>query len=200
MSEAEHSDGGFVPSVVRGDAHRRGAPSRTLGVLYALIVVTAGALSGWLWHAITTLPTYLTSDDGSVQITERALGRVFSADAIYVILGLLVGVGLGLAAWQFFRRLGWPVAVIALAGGLSAGTVCWLIGLMQGPRNFAARVAAAVPGEEVPVDFALHTPSAIFVWALGAIIPVMLYANLSREPGPPIPRSRPRKISEAGAQ
>ncbi len=120
-----------------------------------------------MWHAITALPTYLTSDDGSVQITERALGRVFSADAIYVILGLLVEAGWAATAWQFFRRLGWLVAVMALTLGLSAGTVCWLIGLMQGPRNLRRewRLRCPVKRCRLISPCTPHRPSSSGPWA-----------------------------------
>lgn len=163
---------------------RRPLPIGVFGAGYVLLVLVVGAVSGWIWHSIVTLPSYLTSDDGSVQMTERAQGQIFMLDAVFVVLGMAVGVGLGLAAWQLFRRLGWPVAVIAAGGGLLAGAVCWGVGVLQGPRNFAGRVAAALPGEKIPIDFQLHTASALLVWALGAIIPVMLYANLSREDEP----------------
>lgn len=193
----------------RPRARRGGLMQRRLGtmraraMLYTLIVVTAGAIAGWVWHALVSLPTYLTSDDGSVQITERAQGQIFAIDAVYVIIGLIAGVGLGVGAWNLFRRLGWPVAIIAVLGGLGSGALCWAVGVAQGPRDFAARVAAAQPGEKVPIDFQLHTASALLVWALGAIIPVMLYANLSRDEGPVLGRRRAAlagDVREAGAE
>ncbi len=171
-----------------------------LAGLYVLISVTAGAVAGWVWHSLVALPNYLTSDDGSVQITERAQGQVFVTDAIFVMVGLIAGVGLGLAAWNFFQRLGWLVAVIAASGGLLAGGVCWLVGVAQGPQNFAERVAAAVPGEKVPIDFQLHTISALLVWALGAVIPVMLYANLSRTDEESERKSSPGEVRVRGGK
>lgn len=178
-------DGAAAMVTVLPASRRLRQSMRVRVLLYGLIVIAVGTISGWVWHAIITLPTYLTSDDGSVQITERAQGQVFATDAVFVMIGLIAGIGLGLVCWRGFQRLGWPVALIAAAGGLAAGSLCWLIGVLQGPRDFAQRIAAAVPGEKVPIDFQLHTTSALLVWALGAIIPVMLYANLSREEQPP---------------
>ena len=124
-----------------------------------------------------------------------------ATDAVFVFIGLIVGVALGIAAWHYFHRLGWPVALLAVAGGLLAGVTCWLVGVAQGPNNFAERVATAVPGEMVPIDFELHTTSALLVWALGAIIPVMLYANLSREEtGSALRRSRSGQPRETGGE
>ena len=62
------------PTRVRKRSRMR--PMRTLIIGYTLTAVTGGAVSGWLWHLLVSLPTYLTSDDGSVQITERAQGEV----------------------------------------------------------------------------------------------------------------------------
>lgn len=156
-------------------------PLSTRLLVYAGVVVLAGVISGWVWHAIVKVPSYLTGDDGSVQMTERAVGQIFSMDAIYVIIGLLAGLALGLVAWALFPRVGWPVAAIATVGGLASGAVCWLVGVLQGPSGFAERIAEASSGDRIPIDFQLHTASALLVWALGAIIPVMLYANLSHE-------------------
>lgn len=171
-----------IPPV--GDKARRRLNPDSLGVrigLYLAIVVLLGVVAALVWHAIVKLPTYLTSDDGSVQMTERAIGQIFAIDAIFVIIGLLVGVVLGLVAWFLFNKMGWPLAVMATLGGLASGGTCWLMGIILGPRNFAERVVSANVGDQVPIDFQLHTVSALLVWALGAIIPVMLYANLSRE-------------------
>lgn len=160
---------------------RRPRSLRVLAGWFAGLVVAAGVLGGLLWHAMVTLPTYSVSDNGSAQITERALGQVFATDGFYLIIGMLAGLAIGFTAWSFFRNLGWPVALVAVAGGLISGLICWGTGVLQGPRNFADRITAAQPGQLVPIDFQLHTMPALFIWALGAIIPVMLYANLSRE-------------------
>ena len=169
---------------------RRSRSLRVLAGWFAGLVVASGVLGGLLWHAMVTLPTYSVSDNGSAQITERALGQVFATDGVFLIIGMLAGLGLGFTAWSFFRNLGWPVALVAVAGGLISGLICWGTGVLQGPRNFADRITAAQPGQLVPIDFQLHTTPALFIWALGAIIPVMLYANLSREEDPDAKRPR----------
>ncbi len=186
---ADPPDSGWqtgVSRTARGRLRRRrlnlvGRPLSVRLMFYAALILVAGAISGWVWHAIVKVPSYLTSDDGSVQMTERSVGQIFSIDAAFVIIGLLAGLGLGLVAWALFRSLGWPVAVVATLGGAAAGVICWLVGMLQGPRDFAERVAEAIPGARVPIDFQLHTASALIAWSLGAIIPVMLYANLSHE-------------------
>ena len=168
---------------------RRPIALRTRAWLYLVLVTLSGALGGLLWHSMVELPTYSVSENGSAQITERSLGQVFATDGVYVIIGMLAGLAIGFAAWRLFDRLGWPVTLVAVGGGLVSGGICWLVGISLGPRNFANRINAAQPGQLVSIDFRLHTTPALFVWALGAIIPIMLYANLSRELEPEPRRS-----------
>ncbi|MFB9618977.1 hypothetical protein [Brooklawnia cerclae] len=165
-------------------------PTWRRALIFAGVVVLVGVLGGLVWHAYVTLPVYSASEDGTVKITERAQSQIFATDALFIIIGLLAGVALGFIAWQAFKSLGWPVGVIAVGGGLAAALICWGVGVLQGPQDFAQRVAVALPGQSIPVDFELHTPSAVFVWALGAIVPVMLYANLTREDDPVWSHSR----------
>ncbi|OYX13103.1 MAG: hypothetical protein B7Z15_08385, partial [Rhizobiales bacterium 32-66-8] len=130
---------------------------------FAAMVLGSGVLGGLVWRSLVTLPAYSVGDSGAAQITEQALGQVFASDGVYVVIGMLVGLLVGVMAWRLFHRLGWPVAVIAVFGGLAAAGVCWLVGILQGPQNFADRISAAQPGELVPIDFELRTVSAVFV-------------------------------------
>ena len=83
-----------------------------LGLLVVLAVIVGG-LTAVFWASIVDLPTYRIRGDGSATVSERALTEFIAADAWYVVCGLLVGLGLGIVAWKWFKPLGWPVAVIA---------------------------------------------------------------------------------------
>lgn len=158
-------------------AHDIGWTGRILGYLGATILV--GLLAGLLWHGVISLPSYTATEDGSVVMTERAQSQYFVTDAVFSLIGLLAGLAVGFGAWMLFNRIGWPVSFVAIAGGAGSGGLCWLVGEALGPSDFASRVAAAQPGDHIPIDFALHAPAALLLWCLGAIIPVMLYANMS---------------------
>lgn len=164
-----------VPAAKMGSIQRL-----QLGFFLAGCVVV-GVACALVWHAFVRLPEFVTGEDGSVSISERSIGRVFSIDAVYVLIGLIAGIGIGVLAWRLFARLGWLLALLAVGGALGAGAICWLIGVLIGPRNFDARVANAQAGDRIPVDFSLHAPSAVFVWALAAVIPVLLYSSLGQE-------------------
>ncbi len=162
-----------------------------LGLLVVLAVIVGG-LTAVFWASIVDLPTYRIRGDGSATVSERALTEFVAADAWYVVCGLLVGLGLGIVAWKWFKPLGWPVAVIAAGAGLVAGIVCWQFGELLGPPggSFEERLANALPGEQVPIALTLRSLSAPAVWAFAAVTPVLLAASLGPEDGEP---RRPRR-------
>lgn len=157
--------------------------------LFAGLAIVVGGLAAVFWSAIVDLPAYRIAADGTATMTERGLVEIVSADAWFVITGALVGAGLGLVAWTWFRPIGWPSVVIALGGGLLAAVVCWQIGQLLGPGPEAERLAAARAGELVPVSLELRSLSALAVWAFAAVTPVLLWSAL----GPDDEDSPPRR-------
>jgi hypothetical protein len=145
-------------------------------VLLLAGIVVAGVVSGVIWHQVVTLPTYQVLSDGTAQITERGLSRVFALDAWYVFIGLLGGMLLGTLVWKLMEPLGWPAALIACAATLLAGVICWQIGRAFGPRDFVERLAAiGTDGGRLEMDFDLSAKSALLVWPIGGLLPVLLY-------------------------
>lgn len=159
--------------------------------LLAGLAIVVGALGAVFWSGVVNLPSYQLQPDGFAVISETGLTEIVAADVWYAITGVLVGAGLGLVAWKWFRHAGWPVAVIAVLAGLLAGAVCWLVGVLIGPGNFDARLAAANAGDLVPVSFELRSWSALAVWGFAAITPVLLASSLGPdEEDPPRRKSR----------
>lgn len=148
-----------------------------IGLLAGLAVVVGG-LAGVFWSAVVELPAYRILSDGSATMPERALTEVVAADAWFVITGALVGAGLGLVTWKWFRPLGWPTALLAVAAGLVAGVVCWWIGQLLGPGNFEERLAVAKVGDLVPISLELRSLPALAVWGFAAVTPVLLISSL----------------------
>lgn len=185
-------------SVLGGDAYQpqpRFAMSAVRTVLgrpvlrgitfYLLIGLLVGLLAGLLWHAVVDLPVYRVGSDGAAETSERGLAGFFAVDAWFCLLGALCGTALGALAWRWFRRLGWPVVVLALLAALLAGLVCWWMGTGMGPDNFAVRISNAASGDEVPVDFVLHSPAALLIWPFFTSIPVLLASSLGHDEDDP---------------
>jgi hypothetical protein len=170
--------------------------------VFAALAALVGFLSGVFWWGIVDLPTYRIGEDFRGYTTERALTEVFSTDAWFAGLGLTVGAGLGYVAWRWFRDLGWPVTFIAALGALLAGAVCNVTGDWLGPRSFEARLAAASPNDVIPIDFQLHTPVVLLVWAFAAVLPVLIVSSLGpdAEEQPRPKRARLRRDDKGRSQ
>ncbi|WCC80842.1 hypothetical protein O6R08_05130 [Cutibacterium equinum] len=138
------------------------------------IGVVLGGLAAPLWHSMVTLPTYTVGSDGAASTTEKGLTQVFSTDAMYCLVGLIVGLVIGCLGWVLMRRRGaWAVLATAASSVLSA-LACWWVGVLIGPDSFAERISSAKEGDEVPVDFALHTWVSVLVWVLSAMIAILI--------------------------
>lgn len=161
--------------------------------ILAGLALVIGGLSAVFWAMVVELPTYKILADGSAVITERGLTEVVSSDVWFVITGALVGAGLGLVTWKWFRPLGWPTALLAVGAGLLAGVVCWQVGQLLGPGSFAERLTGAQPGARVAIPLELRSISALAVWGFAAVTPVLLASSLGPddEDGPPRWRRRP---------
>ena len=160
----------------------------SLGVLGVLSVVL-GALAGVVWRNLVTLPEYVVQADGRAVISQVDLSRIASADVVFALLGLPVGVLVGAAAWWLLRRAGWPVAPVAVGAALVAAFTCWGTGLVLGPGDFDTRLAEASAGDRVPIEFELRAWSAMALWAFAAVA-VPLFAS-ARGPEAWSPAGRP---------
>jgi len=137
-----------------------------------------GGLSAVFWATVVDLPTYRILADGSATISERGITEIVASDIWFVITGALVGTGLGLVTWKWFHTLGWPTALLAVGSGLFAGIVCWQVGELLGPGNFAERLTGALPGALVPIPLELRSLSGLAVWGFAAVTPVLLASSL----------------------
>lgn len=179
---------GTIPVVVADepDEPKRSRPVKQplglwIGVL-GVITVLGGAAAGVLWWLVVPLTTYSVNADGGAVTTERGLANYVAGDAWFAGIGLLCGVGLGLLVWRWFGGVGWPVAVIGVAGASVMALSCWQMGWWLGPGPFEPRLAAATPGMVLPIELTVRAHAAILVWALGAVLPIMLLASLLRDP------------------
>ena len=140
------------------------------------VAVIAGVVCALIWHACVHLPIYQVDDKGYATTSERGLTAIFSIDSTFALIGMVVGVGCGFLSWWALHHRGVVVLVPTIATALVSATVCWAVGTLMGPHDFSDRVTAASPGDEVPVDFRLHTWTSLLVWVLGALIVTLILA------------------------
>ena len=158
-----------------------GVDPRRVGLFLAL-GLGLGAVAGVLWWLVTDLPTFRVVTGGGAVTSERGLAGYIAADAWFTVCGAVVGLVLGLLAWHWFGRTGWPVVLVTVVAGAAAGLICWLVGYQLGPGAFDVRLAAAKPGDLVPVELTVRARPALLVWPLFAVIPVLLGTSLGRDP------------------
>lgn len=166
-----------------GSTRFGGGRAKTAGhvVAYAALALGMGALAGVIWAAVVELPAYQVAADGGATTSERGLAAVIAGDAWFAVIGLVAGGTLGWVAWRRLDRLGWPLVLLAIAAALVAGAVCWAVGYQLGPGPFDPRLAAARPGDQVPIELTVRARAALLVWPLGAVIPVLLGAALATD-------------------
>ncbi len=140
--------------------------------------VVIGGIGGVVWKLIVTLPYYSVGDKGAATTTERMLTNFVAPDAWYSVVAVVGGLLIGLLAFRFVR-LGWPAVVSTAFSALGAGLVCWGVGVLMGPNDFNARLTAAMPGDQVPIDFTLQAPVAIALWPFAAVVPLLLWSSLA---------------------
>jgi hypothetical protein len=88
------------------------------------------------------------------------------------------------------------VAAVATAAAL----VCWMVGHQLGPTDFVPRLAAARPGEEVPIELTLRARASLLTWPFFAVIPVLLGSSLGPDDEEPKPLFKRRERSEAAVR
>lgn len=144
-----------------GVADPAGVPGRLTGPLSrALLVVlgftAVGALTGVAWEALWEAP-------GGVVIEEQWLlapsgpDVSFSGTALYVLLGLPVGVVLGALAGLLRRHEAVTLASVVV-GSVVAGWVMYAVGHALGPPDPRVLAAGEPDYTEVPGDLVLAGP------------------------------------------
>ncbi|HHU39522.1 MAG TPA: hypothetical protein GXZ45_09620 [Propionibacterium sp.] len=166
----------------------RTALSRTL--VLTVLAVLVGGVAALLWATMSVLPSWTVMADGHAEIADAARTQVFSANFWYAILGVAGGLAIGIAAWVRLRSVGWPVAVITAALAVIGALTCWWLGEIFGPGPFAERLAAAEPGQQVPIALLLTAPSALAVWVFAAVAVPLFAASL----GPEVARPEPEAV------
>ena len=161
---------------------------------YTALGLGLGAVAGVGWQAVVKVPAYSVNPDGGASIGERGLAEFVAGDAWFCAIGLLVGICLGVVGWRTMSNLGWPLVLLVGAVAVLSGLVCWFVGHRLGPGDFVGRLAAAHPGDLVPIELTLRARASLLTWPFFAIIPVLLGSSLGRddeEPQPLFRRARP---------
>jgi hypothetical protein len=178
-------------------SNRRGWRLAARLVGFALGSLALGAAAGVVWWLVVKPPAYELNSNSGASTSERGLSEFIAGDAWFCAIGLVAGVLIGLAAWRWLRSIGWFVVLVVLACALASALTCWLVGYRLGPGDFADRLAAAQPGQLVPISLTLRAHASLLTWPFFAIIPVLLGSSLGRDDEEPRPLMRRRRARSA---
>ena len=170
-------DGRLDPVVEPGE-RRWGLRFQRCLLASVLICVVIGGIGGVVWKLIVTLPYYNVGAEGKATTTELMLTDFVAPDAWFAVVAVSGGLLIGLLGLRFVR-LGWPAAVVTVGSALVAALLCWVVGILMGPSDFTGRLARAMPGDQVPIDFTLQAPVAIAIWPFAAVVPLLLWSSLA---------------------
>jgi len=157
---------------------------------FAAASLGLGAAAGVVWWLLVKPPAYELNSNGGATTSERGLTEFIAADAWFCVIGLVVGVLIGIAAWRWLRTLGWSVVLVVVVCAVASALMCWLVGYRLGPGDFSARLAAAQPGDLVPIPLTLRARASLLTWPFFAVIPVLLGSSLGRDEEEPRPLRR----------
>jgi hypothetical protein len=154
---------------------------RRWSLLLIGIFLAVGVGFGALWAAIA--PTdVLQAGDGGLFLVEPQPEAEFGAQAIFLGLGLLIGVGAGVQVWRTHRDQPVIAALLLAAGGLLCALLAAEVGIALGP---AAIDATAVPnGETVAAPLRIEAGGVLFAVAIGAVGAFLVGLLLTEEPEP----------------
>ena len=99
-----------------------------------------------------------------------------------------------------FASVGWPVAVGVALLAVVAALLCWAVGYALGPGPFVPRLAAARPGDLVPIELTIRAAASLVVWPFAAIVCVLLGSSLGRDDEDPRPLLRRRRSASPTAR
>ncbi|MGJ6979322.1 hypothetical protein ACSDQ9_02155 [Aestuariimicrobium soli] len=168
------------------DPHPSDVPAWARGLgLYLVVCLLGGLLAGFIWNVVVVRPEYVMGDDSVASTTERGLTQFFVADSWFVIIGLVAGALIGWFAWLRYGRHGWPVVPMAVVGALVAAALAWGFGVFLDSGDFETRIAAAKAGDHIPIELALKARTALLVWPVAALLPILAAASLSDDEAGP---------------
>ncbi len=132
-------------------------PSRGRQALIPVAIVLAvaafGVAVGWLWAEIAPRVPVVKADGGRYYYGVAEPEQAVAGDGWFLVLGVIVGVLLAIAAWVLLRRYRGYVMMAALGlGSILGAWVAWFVGYKIAMTEFT-RVAATTP-----VDGRLNAP------------------------------------------
>lgn len=139
-------------------------------VAVLVVFAVAGAAVGWAWFRLWDPPLGAVQDGEWLYLDFPAVESEFSATAIYVVLGALVGLLLGVVAAVSCRASELVTLVAVTAGSALAAYLAHRTGLGLSAPDPTVLAATAPEGTELPGRIEVGGRSPFVAWPVGALI------------------------------
>lgn len=118
--------------------------------LVTAVLAVVGVAQGWLWSVVAPPELVIVLSDHSVVALPDEGQHRFDAMAMFLLIGLAVGLVAGIVAWWWRSRRG-PLMVVGLAAGATLGAVVAMVigGVLAAGGYPPVDLAAAAPGSVV---------------------------------------------------
>jgi hypothetical protein len=164
---------GAAPVTSRRAARPRPRPWRRIGLeVVAVLAAFAalGALGGYLWTRLWDLPTGVVQGGEWLYRDFPSYERIFSATAVYVVVGVLGGVLLGVVAAFVCRSPELVVLAAVAAGSALAAYVAFRVGVARSPVNPQLLALVVDDGTELRGRLDMPGRSPYVAWPVGALL------------------------------
>jgi len=137
-------------------------------LLVLAVFAVVGALGGLVWELWWSPPSGVVVDRAWVP-DDEGIRELFSGTALYVVVGLTVGVLAGAACAWFFDRVEVLTLVAVAAGSVLAAWLMLHVGLALAPPDPAGLAATAAEGTQVPGALEVEGEGALASLPAGAL-------------------------------
>ncbi|MGH4020657.1 MAG: DUF2567 domain-containing protein [Pseudonocardiaceae bacterium] len=150
-------------------------PTRTRAEVVAALrvfgtVAVLGVPLGWVWSRLAPPEVVRIGRDGRIVELIGQSEHRFDALAVFLLLGLAVGVLTGAAVWLLRARRGPVTLLAAVLGALVAAWLAMRTGQILVAWRYAEALAAATPGELVPRAPVIESAWAVVAQPLGVAL------------------------------
>ncbi|GAA3461985.1 DUF2567 domain-containing protein [Saccharothrix longispora] len=133
------------------------------------VVALVGLPAGWLWAWLAPPQNVVVQDDASlVPVTGESYHRLDGL-MLFVLIGLVAGLLIGIAVWMLRERRGPVVMLGAVLGSVLAGFLAQRTGLGTAGGGYALGAAPGV-GDVIALAPVLETWWGLLAWPLGAAL------------------------------
>jgi hypothetical protein len=145
----------------------------------ALTGIALGAVMGVLWWWVTPTERWVKLD-GGLGAAELNTSSWFAADAWFLILGVVAGIGLAVISWRWARRA--PVAMVLgiVVGSVLLAAVAWSLGGILGPPDPTVTAKSVAVGTTIEGSLGLRAVGVLGAPAVSALALVSLLLAMSK--------------------